>query len=590
MPLGRRRYLNMQYVYPRSNGIFEIRYPVPDDVQKYFPKPNGEGYRDAIVQSLGTRDQQEANRRAAEKMRDLDRRFSILRLGVIEPEFDALCRRIFEFEMRDADRRRLELVEQQMKDEVRFSEEKDRPNRIRNLNIEIFAYRDALKDRSREALEASVGWIVDHYDETCVGVGASTRHDPDRRLKLLETAASVMHDVLTRQSYAAHGITQMPPLTAAPLVAPPAEEVSVADSFPLSDKGRLSISKFWEVYIEARQATPSRLRQHTIDKRLTAWRELSEFVGPDKPLFKVRKDDVWQYHDALLKSPASAGSITELKDLSFRQRIDAMAANPGKYRSLHIDTVADRLRHINAVFQLAVDRGHLDKSVARGVKVRKTISESARDPYGPDELQLIFSSPPYTSAPPLELQTDEYWVPLLQLFMGARSSELYVRSIDAVIDHSTPHLRVVQYEERLLKNAASSRALPIHPQLIELGFIEYCKHAKENWKELFPKWEFRDDQKPSEGSGRRRFNKHLKKLMPNRGGFPADSHTFRHNFETVLSVAEGVTERAMKRLAGRAVAGSAATYIHDLPIISELEVAISKVQYRGLSLDHLKPR
>jgi hypothetical protein len=173
--------------------------------------------------------------------------------------------------------------------------------------------------------------------------------------------------------------------------------------------------------------------------------------------------------------------------------------------------------------------------------------------------------------------------------MGARSSELYVRSIDAVINHKVPHLRLVKFKERSLKNASSSRALPIHPQLIELGFIDYCRHAKENGTELFPTWEFREDQKPSEGAGRRRFNKHLKKLMPNRGGFPADSHTFRHNFESVLSVAEGVTDRAMHRLSGRSIRGSAATYIHDLPILIDLAHAISKVQYRGLSLDHLKP-
>ena len=51
----------MSYVYKRSdNGIFEIKYPVPSDVQAYFPKPKGNGFRTHIYVSLGTRDRTEA--------------------------------------------------------------------------------------------------------------------------------------------------------------------------------------------------------------------------------------------------------------------------------------------------------------------------------------------------------------------------------------------------------------------------------------------------------------------------------------------------------------------------------------------------
>jgi site-specific recombinase XerC len=336
-------------------------------------------------------------------------------------------------------------------------------------------------------------------------------------------------------------------------------------------------------------------------RRKAAWRELSEFLGPTTPLFKVTRSEINRFRDELLEAPARAGSISELKALSFPQRVQAIRATPGKYKKLDLNSVGDRLRQINAVFEFAVSRGDLDRNPAQGVSEGKRTSNKARDFYKDAELQLIFSTTPFDRPLPVDQQTDEYWVPLLELFLGARASELYLRTSDVVLDHDIPHLRLVEYDQRTLKNASSARALPIHPQLMEIGFLDFCRLAKTRGGELFPTWEFRKDQKPSEGAGRRRFNKHLRKLLPDRGGFPADSHTFRHNFESALASAFAPADSALShselvelnrvvaRLSGRAFRGSASTYTHDLAILPEMAEKIAKVRYRGLSLKHLVP-
>jgi hypothetical protein len=77
--MGRRRYRSMGYVYKRSNGIYEIRYPIPADVRSNFPKPSGSGLKSHVILSLGTRDQAEANRLSFQKIVEIDGKFSTLR-------------------------------------------------------------------------------------------------------------------------------------------------------------------------------------------------------------------------------------------------------------------------------------------------------------------------------------------------------------------------------------------------------------------------------------------------------------------------------------------------------------------------------
>ena len=72
----------MSYVYERSNGLFEIRYPIPSDVVSYFPKPNSKRFRTHIIKSLSTRDQNDANKAAIDCIKEFEGAFSVLREGV----------------------------------------------------------------------------------------------------------------------------------------------------------------------------------------------------------------------------------------------------------------------------------------------------------------------------------------------------------------------------------------------------------------------------------------------------------------------------------------------------------------------------
>lgn len=567
--MGKRRYRSMQYVYKRPDGHYQFRYPIPDDVSRYYPKGDGSKFQSHVIGSLGTADREEANRRALVRFADLERKFSILRDGAKSPQFVPFFRSVFEWELELGRRRRSDT------------------DSVDVLDRQLRELKRALKYPRSGELKAVAGWVVDLYFTESSGRGAQVPSDTELDECLLNAAADVLLDVYTQLSAEAKGMTVAPKPRSTVLATVADEAPKAGENLALSKEGRFSLAKYWDVHASTKQGSSAPIRNQTLKRRKTAWNELSQLLGPETALFKVTKADIWRYRDELMKSPARAGSRKQLRDLNFRERVDAMRLNPDAYQHLDLDSIGDRLRQINAVFAMAVTRGHLDRNPAQGVSESKKGKVQARRAYSAAELQLIFSNAPFIQPPPLELQTDEYWVPLLELFLGARASELYLRTSDVMLDHKVPHLRLVDYHERTLKNPSSARALPIHPQLIEFGFLEYCKLAKVRGGELFPMWEFREGKKPSEGPARRRFNRHLKKLMPDRGGVPADSHTFRHNFETALSAAEGVPERVMSRLSGRTVAGSAATYIHDIEILPELANAIAKVHYADLSLRHL---
>ena len=71
---------------------------------------------------------------------------------------------------------------------------------------------------------------------------------------------------------------------------------------------------------------------------------------------------------------------------------------------------------------------------------------------------------------------------------GCRASEWIGLMNDEVFpDAEVPYVRIEPNELRRLKNPQSRRVIPIHPYLIEAGFLEYARAMKANGElRLFP--------------------------------------------------------------------------------------------------------
>ncbi len=104
-----------------------------------------------------------------------------------------------------------------------------------------------------------------------------------------------------------------------------------------------------------------------------------------------------------------------------------------------------------------------------------------------------------------------------------------------------PHLRIVAHADRRIKNVQSERSLPIHPELIRLGFLDYIADARRAGQlMLFP--EFRSPNSKSFAS------MFYKKVMKNwRDWAFADGSTGRR------MVGGAVKDKDVHSFRGRAV-------------------------------------
>ena len=156
-------------------------------------------------------------------------------------------------------------------------------------------------------------------------------------------------------------------------------------------------------------------------------------------------------------------------------------------------TVSNKyLPALNGLFELAQTMGLLPEGqqlVSRGHKVftksdfKKASATLGYKPFTDDELKTIFKSE-------LLKDTDrpaDFWLPMLGLFTGGRISELAQLDIADIQQHGDIWAISINDEgDKSVKALASRRLIPLHPTLVDCGFLDYLKDAAQHGTKLFP--------------------------------------------------------------------------------------------------------
>lgn len=83
----------------------------------------------------------------------------------------------------------------------------------------------------------------------------------------------------------------------------------------------------------------------------------------------------------------------------------------------------------------------------------------------------------------LVLKDHHYWINLLLAYSGARRSEIAgLLNSDVGEEDGIPFVAIHPNHLRGLKNAASKRRLPLHPHLVELGFLDFVERNRKAGK------------------------------------------------------------------------------------------------------------
>lgn len=267
------------------------------------------------------------------------------------------------------------------------------------------------------------------------------------------------------------------------------------------------------------------------------------------------------------------------------EQVDRAMGVQFKTHLLQLDTTPktarDRLIWVKSLLNYAHrDLELTSRNVWNGIDISFKTTKRRR-PWTEEELITLFSQPLFTQKKlPRNKKAGgwaSYWVPLIAVFSGARVSEicqLTADDIDTNTSHPTIKIRS-RSEDQRLKTVNAERDIPIHPQLIELGFLKYVEQIKKGpvANSLWP-----DLPKRSERSGgyfSQWFGEYLKTLQLNG---EVDFHSFRHTVRTQL-VLNGVSEIVIDRLLGHSHIGSVGsrTYTH---IDSQLLATIASIEYK----------
>lgn len=329
------------------------------------------------------------------------------------------------------------------------------------------------------------------------------------------------------------------------------------------------------------KAESGRWSQSTIAAKQPVYRLLRDAIG-DRPVEQITREDARAIVRLVEGLPAGLGKVKALAGMKVPEAVEA--AKRLGLRTLAPGTVnRGYLVHISSIFTWARKEQWIAANPFEGLSVHDPVpEEDKRDPFTPDQLQALFGSAPWQ--PRDETKPARFWVPLLCAFHGLRLGEaagLLVAHVEEREGVAVLLLRA--YEERRLKTASSRGVLPVHPELIRIGFLEYVgKRRSIGEAPLFPDAKVNVNGKGGAKVGEW-FVGHVKKLGLK--GRKLGMHSFRHAFEDRIREAE-LAERTALALARRSERGSSGRYGDGLPIRT-LAAAMEKIAYPGLDLSHL---
>jgi integrase len=369
---------------------------------------------------------------------------------------------------------------------------------------------------------------------------------------------------------------------------PRPSEPTIGMTLPTAESGRLSAAfDGWKRFRER--------PKNTIVESERSMRLFTELHG-DMPVVAIKKTHVHQFREALQNVPRRRqGKLLEMKlpELAQWGREHPQAVK------VAATTVNKQLGHVQAVCIWAHDKGGM---VPDGVawadpfaRQRLDADEPTREPFTPEELKAVFGGPVFTGGERPNGGKGEaaFWLPLLALFTGARRAELAALTAENV-DTETFGIAVLIITKepkrgKRLKTRQSERAIPIHSELVQLGFLDFVAsvrsaHGAKAW--LFA------EIAPDRPEALKAWTKWFGRYIRDRGVTSPDKvfHSFRHGFKDALR-AGGVDGAVVDALAGHSSNGSVADSYGAKNMVRRFGIellsdAIARAKFSGLDLSH----
>ncbi len=315
------------------------------------------------------------------------------------------------------------------------------------------------------------------------------------------------------------------------------------------------------------------------------------------PVVELRKSHARQFREALQLVPRIRKG--DLQHASLPE-LSAWGAEHPQAPKVSSGTVNKQLGAVQAIATWGHHNGVVPEDVPWSDpfhKMRVDEDQSERAPFEIAELQLVFDSPLFRQSElPAGAKGDAgFWLPLLALFTGARQAELAglrASNVQVAANSSLQYIFIVPEAKagKTLKTRGSERAVPVHPQLVKLGFLKFVeirrKEGEKAW--LFP--EVAPDRKGALPSWSKWFGRYLRTIGVN--DTAKVFHSFRHGFKDAARAAK-ISQEVHDALTGHSNTSTVSAGYGAKNMIQRfgakvLSDAVKKISYPGLDLSKVR--
>lgn len=358
-----------------------------------------------------------------------------------------------------------------------------------------------------------------------------------------------------------------------------------------------SIMEVFEIF--ARE-NPRGVAKDRVDQCRRDVRTFVELVGAGFPIAKIGKAEVRDWKQLLVKYPVKATEIKAFDGMTIQQIVKA---NEQAGKPVLADRTVNRyLSSLSAFLSWAVNNGYLDRNPVEGLMLKKE-AKAPTLPFKPDQMQALFNSPWFAGCKsadewrnvakpgPVLIRDHRFWVPLIMLFSGARPGEigqLAVTDVRQEHGHWIMHITTEgdQTEQgKSVKTEGSMRVVPVHPELIRLGFLRYHAQRVREGVSLFP-GAVRNSRGQMMADVSREFGRYMTRIGMKEGR-GLSLYSFRHGAADALRRA-GYLDAQFGFILGHAEASMTGRYgIMPQGMLEQRVELVNAIAYPGLNLDHL---
>ncbi|MBL0937183.1 MAG: integrase [Rhizobiaceae bacterium] len=304
----------------------------------------------------------------------------------------------------------------------------------------------------------------------------------------------------------------------------PASPVLVNAQPVADEKPPVSLKRLFKDYVASRVIIG---KGRGIEKRWTpVFTDLVKFIGHDDAR-RLSKQNLMDWRDARLKT-LSAKTVGDVNLASVRTVLKWAVENDKLE-----ENVAEKVRQQVPKKQRSREKGFTDKEAVVILRASRdhmpTVSDNA----------ATMEHPATTAA--------KRWSPLLCAFSGARIAEITQLRKEDVRKEGNVHVMRIRPDAGSVK-AGDYRDVPLHSQLIDMGFIEFVEGSP-GGPLFYPN---RKGAKPATAAKTvaGRVSEWLQGLGVIPEGVPP-SHGWRHRFKTV-GREEGISDRVLDAIQGHA--------------------------------------